>query len=142
MRRPIRGCASKPSRRGPEHDGDAEKDGAAFGELPKDFRRLLGLWPYPWKEPESTYDDNGPDKSTVVTIKGVPFEVSPTEERGVNSGRKRFRVVCLNCEILVHSGSTSPTCQIQSHIAVGCEQALKDRLACLQVGKTKSKEFA
>lgn len=50
------------------------------------------------------------------THDGHEFTITALDETGIHSGRTRYRVSCLTCRILVHSGSTSANAQIRFHI--------------------------
>lgn len=43
------------------------------------------------------------------------IEVTPTSLRGVDSGRVRYRVVCLTCQVLVHPATTGPDHMARAH---------------------------
>jgi hypothetical protein len=49
---------------------------------------------------------------------GVPaerYEVTDTGLTGVDSGRKRFSVRCVDCDRILHSATTGPNSHIKSH---------------------------
>lgn len=51
-----------------------------------------------------------------VEDKGHTFTATPTDERGIDSGRIRWAVRCKTCDVLVHRGSTSVQAQIRHHL--------------------------
>ena len=68
----------------------------------------------PWKAPEGWMDDDGADCD--VDIDGHRFVVRDSGGAGMDSGRTRWRVSCLTCGEMVHTGSTSATAQIHMHL--------------------------
>jgi hypothetical protein len=72
-------------------------------------------WPWPWRKPISVYDDAGPRESTVVHHGAASYQVDPTTETGIHSGRTRYRVECLTCPEVLHERTTGPGARIQQH---------------------------
>ena len=42
--------------------------------------------------------------------------IEPTDQVGMNTGRRRWRVECRSCRALVHDATTSPSGAVRSHI--------------------------
>lgn len=73
-------------------------------------------WPFPWPQPRSHYDDDGPVQIRGFKVNGVPFMVGPIGIMfGVSTGRARFCVTCIDCDELVHEATTSASQQILMH---------------------------
>ncbi len=72
-------------------------------------------WPWPWPEPVGL-GNNGPAEPLEVRVDGCTLRISPTDQRGCDSGRIRYRVECLSCGTLVHEGSTSAPAQVNAHL--------------------------
>jgi hypothetical protein len=77
---------------------------------------MLRPWPFPWRQPASHYDDDGPREQTTVTFEGVELLVTPTREVGVHTARTRFRVECLRCTEVLHVATTGPSSYIREHL--------------------------
>lgn len=77
---------------------------------------MLRPWPFPWREPTSIYDDNGPAEPTTFTLGGASFHVAPTQLFGVDSLRMRFRGECLTCNEELHAASTGISSYIIAHL--------------------------
>lgn len=75
----------------------------------------MNAWPWPWPQPASVWDDAGPSEPLVVDFAGASYWVAPTNETGVHTGRRRYRVECLRCCEELHEGTTSPRCMIEQH---------------------------
>ena len=72
----------------------------------------------PWERPGSVYQSDGPAETvTFETPLGIWFRVSPTQLRGVDTGRVRFRVECLTCGEIVHEATTGSTFNVKSHLS-------------------------
>jgi hypothetical protein len=52
-------------------------------------------------------------------LNGHMIVVSDTNEYGIHSGRRRQRVECRTCGVLVHPATTGPDAQIRAHIERG-----------------------
>lgn len=74
-------------------------------------------WPFPWSQPKSHYDSDGPLKPIVFSIKGVNFRVAPTGDTGVHTMRDRFLVICCDCQELLHANTTGPSSRIKQHLS-------------------------
>lgn len=81
----------------------------------------------PWGPPPTGdgahYQSDGPREPTVVDVDGVRMLVTPTGDVGCNTGRVRYRVVCLTCEsqrglfnAVIHPATTGPRSRIVAHI--------------------------
>ena len=42
--------------------------------------------------------------------------VKATKEIGCDTGRRRYRVVCRTCQVIVHPATTGPQEQIEAHV--------------------------
>jgi hypothetical protein len=51
-----------------------------------------------------------------LTLDGHTFRVVATEHVGCDTGRRRYRVECLTCEIIVHEATTGPLYQARGHL--------------------------
>ena len=51
-----------------------------------------------------------------LTLEGHTFRIVATEHVGCDSGRHRYRVECLTCEIQVHEATTGPLQQTRHHL--------------------------
>lgn len=74
-------------------------------------------WPFPWPKPRSSYDTNGPKKTTEVDYKGHRFRVVPGKGEGIHTGRGRFLVACLTCGEVLHEATTGPTQHMDMHLS-------------------------
>jgi len=45
------------------------------------------------------------------------MSITPTELRGMNSGRIRYRVECWTCGVVVHEATTGPQHMVAGHLA-------------------------
>jgi hypothetical protein len=52
----------------------------------------------------------------VLTLDEHTFRVEATAHVGCDTGRRRYRLECLTCEIVVHEMTTGPLSAIQSHL--------------------------
>ena len=72
---------------------------------------------YPWKDASGVYDDSGPETFKTFQAAGVTVSVEPTIGDGINSGRKRYMVACLDCDNdVLHRATTGPACIIEEHL--------------------------
>jgi len=51
-----------------------------------------------------------------LTLDGHTFRVVATEHVGCDTGRRRYRLECLTCEIIVHEMTTGPLWMARSHL--------------------------
>lgn len=79
-------------------------------------RAMTTPWPWPWKPPMTIYDDNGPATPIEFVYQGIPVRVSPTSERGITTGRRRFKSECLACNLVLHEASTGGHPWIEQHV--------------------------
>jgi len=70
----------------------------------------------PWKKPASVYESDGPTHRMAFNIHGAFIQVDPLDERGINSGRMRYRVDCLTCKRVLHEATTGPSSWIRGHL--------------------------
>lgn len=50
------------------------------------------------------------------------YEFRGTEEFGIDTGRRRYRVTCLKCGRVVHPATTGPEVMAAQHDEQGCGQ--------------------
>lgn len=55
------------------------------------------------------------DPSSMTAEQAARYEVSETGDFGVDSGRKRFRVMCRECGMVLHGNTTGPEHYIEQH---------------------------
>jgi hypothetical protein len=51
-----------------------------------------------------------------LTLDEHTFRVVATEHVGCDTGRRRYRLECLTCEIVVHEATTGPLWMARSHL--------------------------
>ena len=44
------------------------------------------------------------------------FVVTATKEQGCDTGRRRYRVICRSCAVVVHPATTGPRPNMESHL--------------------------
>ena len=71
---------------------------------------------FPWKEARSPYETAGPEERKVFTINNITFIVNPTDERGRDTGRTRFKVACVECDCILHEATTGPSSYVLGHM--------------------------
>lgn len=69
----------------------------------------------PWPRPLSFYDSDGPHERVEVQLEGARYEVAPTKEIGLNTGRIRYFVKCLTCDVVLHEATTGTSQRIAHH---------------------------
>ena len=59
-------------------------------------------------------------------MKEHEITITPTDFRGVDSGRVRYRIVCTACQVVVHEATTGPIQMLRAHFegSPGYEQPL------------------
>lgn len=57
-----------------------------------------------------------PGEVAQLEVDGVTFAARTTDETGVHSGRRRYRVTCRACGALVHDSTTGPRSWAASHV--------------------------
>lgn len=72
-------------------------------------------WEFPWPQPRSHYDTDGPAQTTIVHLPGADYTVEPTGDDGAHTGRGRFRVECLSCGEELHGNTTAASSRIRAH---------------------------
>lgn len=73
----------------------------------------------PWPPPISHYDSNGPRDGGPVefNIAGNSFLVVKADDKiAPDTGRDRYKVVCLECDEILHEGTTGPPSYISEHL--------------------------
>lgn len=71
---------------------------------------------FPWKRPESIYDDAGPREGVLFEMDGHRLNVQPTNETGSSTGRTRYFVRCETCDDVLHEATTGPASIIEDHL--------------------------
>lgn len=72
----------------------------------------------PWKkEGTGIRAEDGPTGPTFFSIEPCRFFVTPSGEIGMNSGRRRYFVACVDCGSIIHESTTGPRFNITSHVA-------------------------
>lgn len=78
-------------------------------------------WPFPWEQPHSAYDNDGPrgkrGRQFDIVVCEVLFMVAPTGDTGITSGRNRYRVDCQDCNMILHENTTGVSPRIREHLA-------------------------
>lgn len=72
-------------------------------------------WEFPWKQTFEVYDTDGPTETTAFELAGVRYVVTPTKDKGIHTGRTRFKVECLTCPVLIHEATTGPSVRVRDH---------------------------
>ena len=44
------------------------------------------------------------------------FVITATAELGCDTGRRRYRVVCRSCDVVVHPATTGPQSNMETHV--------------------------
>lgn len=73
----------------------------------------------PWPQPISVYDSNGPRDGGPVefNIAGASFLVVKADDSvAPDTGRDRYKVVCRDCDDILHKATTSPPSYIEAHL--------------------------
>ena len=75
-------------------------------------------WKFPWPEPIGCYNSDGPRTKDPVEfdMDGHRFLVQATGDSGCDTGRARYRVMCLTCRVLIHWNTTGPSSRCKSHL--------------------------
>jgi hypothetical protein len=75
------------------------------------LRTLSGRDPFEDAIPDMRVSD---ERS--LTLDEHTFRVVATEHVGCDTGRRRYRVECLTCEVVVHEATTGPLHQARRHL--------------------------
>jgi hypothetical protein len=86
---------------------DAVRKGHMFDA--DDVRAALG-----WPVPATVYESNG--EPCTPTLRGHTFGVSATDKTGRDSGRRRWRVECKTCDVVLHEATTGAATQMAYHL--------------------------
>lgn len=57
-----------------------------------------------------------PGDERVVTESGHTFRITATSELGCDTGRRRYRVECVTCTVVVHEATTGPIWNVKFHV--------------------------
>lgn len=57
-----------------------------------------------------------PGDERTLTEDGHTFRIRATSELGCDTGRRRYRVECVTCSVLVHEATTGPQCMAEYHV--------------------------
>lgn len=71
---------------------------------------------FPWKEPKGIYDSAGPSVDVTFDIEKIVFQVRTTDKSGINSGRRRYWVACVECDCILHDQTTGPSSHVHDHM--------------------------
>lgn len=75
---------------------------------------------FPWPEPTSLYDDDGPHTPDPVKFEaqGHRFLVQacPLHMMAPDTMRTRYRVECLSCGVLLHEATTGASIRVEQHL--------------------------
>jgi hypothetical protein len=69
----------------------------------------------PWDRPRSVYDSVAPPDEP-FDVDGVRFSVKFNGEESFHTGRDRFEVKCLSCDVVVHPNTNGPQAWIRGHL--------------------------
>ena len=70
---------------------------------------------HPWKRGKGMFENDGPDQQVTYILHGHEIRVTPTQEEGVHSGRRRYGVSCQSCSTEIHPATTGPAQMANSH---------------------------
>lgn len=79
----------------------------------------------PWKQPREPehrpyspheLETDGPERFIEFIAAGARMSVTPTRETGLNSGRRRFQIRCITCDLTVHKATTGTTENVGRHL--------------------------
>lgn len=84
----------------------------------EDPKTKLIEWPFPWPEPKSVYESNGPPlgREYDVVVAGVLFLVKPANKTSYHTGRRQYRVICQDCDDVLHNNTNGPPSYIRNHL--------------------------
>jgi hypothetical protein len=71
---------------------------------------------FPWKKLTSVYADAGPEHRVIFAIEGFVFIVAPVDMLGRDTGRRRYKVDCVECDCVLHEATTGPSSHIEGHM--------------------------
>jgi hypothetical protein len=73
----------------------------------------------PWEEPSGPYSEfqtDGPKEDVEFDLGGHLFRVTATGDSGLHTGRRKYKVSCLKCALVLHPNTTGPRCWIEMHL--------------------------
>lgn len=73
---------------------------------------------FPWSRPSGkykVYQTDGPDKPVEFNYGNAHFRVSPANANSIHTGRGRFHVECLTCDVLLHYATAGPATRVNDH---------------------------
>ena len=70
----------------------------------------------PWPDAKSPYANAGPDQDMSFVVAGVTFSVYLTDKSGRDTGRRRYKVACVDCDCILHSETTGPSSHVEGHL--------------------------
>jgi hypothetical protein len=76
----------------------------------------MEAYQFPWPEPRSPYDADGPVQDLEFELQGAKLKVSLTKDYGCDTGRPRYRVECLTCSKVLHENTTSASIRCEQHL--------------------------
>lgn len=66
---------------------------------------------------QDAYPDLGLGAEALLEVRGGHlFAVTATREVGCDTGRRRYRVICRACRVVVHPATTGPYQQMNMHV--------------------------
>lgn len=73
---------------------------------------------FPWKQPISHYDSDGPRdlKKVIFEIDDIKMSIEVNGILAMNTMRDCYRVICLTCDKTIHSATTSATILCEDHL--------------------------
>jgi hypothetical protein len=73
-------------------------------------------WRFPWPKPADVYSNNGPPEALEFELNGAKLKITPTAERGFDTGRTRYRCECLTCEEVLHEATSGASYRFRDHL--------------------------
>ena len=70
----------------------------------------------PWPEARSPYEDAGPDKDMSFVVANVAFSIYLIDKLGRDTGRRRYKIACVDCDCILHSETTGPSSHVRGHL--------------------------
>lgn len=91
---------------------------------------------FPWKQPTSLYDTDGPAERVVFKLFGAEMAVEPSGgPDAIHTGRGRFKVECLTCKELIHEATTGTGVHCEAHLQTEHDAPRPPRIGYTTVSK-------
>lgn len=90
-------------------------DAREQGKTPKEALAAIPSSVLPWRHPISWMDNDGPKQEITFRFGNEFYFVKPTKEVGIDSGRTRYHVRCLACDVILHEATTGTSTRIVTH---------------------------